>query len=182
MIKTKEINDYVDFFITSDTWFGRPQILDIAKRHSFSSVDDMNETLIKNWNKKIKRGDIVFHLGNFAWDPHTARSVLKRLNGEITFLLGSTDDALMEVAHEFDHVNLLDDQIVELPQFDSIICHYPLDVWNGKASGTIHFHGHTVFSHKTNLSILNRVNVCVDFWNYSPVKYSTIKDFINDKA
>jgi calcineurin-like phosphoesterase family protein len=171
----------IDFFITSDTWFGRPQILDIAKRTSFSSIDDMNEKLIKNWNKQVKKSDVVFHLGNFAWDPQTAKNVLKKLNGEITFLVGNSDDALLEVEHEFDNITVLEDQIIELPEFDSVICHYPLEVWNGKESGIIHFHGHTVFSHKTDLRYSNRVNTCIDFWNYSPLKFSTIKDFINDK-
>ncbi len=171
----------IDFFITSDTWFGRPQILDIARRFSFSSIDEMNDKLIKNWNKQVKKGDVVFHLGNFAWDPRTAKNVLKRLNGEITFLVGNSDDALLEVEHEFDNITVLDDQIVELPQYDSIICHYPLEAWNGKESGTIHFHGHTVYSHKTDLRLHNRINVCTDFWDYSPLKFSTIKEFINDK-
>jgi calcineurin-like phosphoesterase family protein len=170
-----------DFFITSDTWFGRPQILEIAKRNSFTSISDMNEKLISNWNKIVKKNDNVFHLGNFAWDPHTARSVLKKLKGNLHFLIGNADEALLEVYHEFDNAVILDDQIVELPQFDSVICHYPLDMWNGKESGTIHFHGHAVFSHKTDLRISNRVNACTDYWNYSPIKFSTIKDFINGK-
>jgi calcineurin-like phosphoesterase family protein len=170
-----------DFFVTSDTWFGRQQILEIGKRISFSSIDDMNEKLIKNWNSAVKNHDIVFHLGNFAWDPHTAKNVLSRLNGEIHFLIGNADEALLEVYHEFDNVTILEDQIVDLPQYDSVICHYPLEVWHGKESGTIHFHGHTVFSHKTDLRFSNRVNACIDHWNYSPVKYSTIKDFINGK-
>ncbi len=42
-----------DFYITSDTWFGRPQILQIANR-PFNDVEEMNAALIKNWNKKIK--------------------------------------------------------------------------------------------------------------------------------
>jgi calcineurin-like phosphoesterase family protein len=46
----------------------------------------MNSTLIKNWNNKVKKNDVVFHLGNFAWDPVTARKVLKKLNGKIYFL------------------------------------------------------------------------------------------------
>jgi len=179
MLKDLEIPE--DFFITSDTWFGRPQILQIANRLSFTDVDDMNEKLIKKWNKVVKKNDLVFHLGNFAWDPNTARNVLRKLNGRIYFLIGSIDDAILDVAHEFDNVTLIEDQILELPQYDSIICHYPLEVWNGKESGTIHFHGHTVYSHKTDLNKMNRINACTDFWGYAPIKYSTIKDFINDK-
>ena len=179
MLKDLEIPE--DFFITSDTWFGRPQILQIANRLSFKNVDDMNRQLIKNWNSVVKKSDIVFHLGNFAWDPQTARQVLNKLNGTIYFLVGSADEGFLDIQHEFDNITVLEDQIVELPQYDSLICHYPLEVWNGKDSGTIHFHGHTVFSHKTDLYQMNRINVCTDFWGYTPVKYSTIKDFINDK-
>lgn len=170
-----------EIFLTSDTWFGRPQILSIANRMQFTDLKEMHKVLIKNWNKAISKDDIVFHLGNFAWDPKTAADVLKKLNGKIFFLVGSADEALLEVYKDFENVNIIEGQIVELPKYDSIICHYPLSVWNGKDSGTIHFHGHTVYSHQTNLELSNRVNVCTDFWNYTPIKFSTIKDFINGK-
>ena len=55
MLKDLEIPK--DFYITSDTWFGRPQILQIANR-KFNDVDEMNATLIKNWNKVVKKNDI----------------------------------------------------------------------------------------------------------------------------
>ena len=177
MLRELEIPD--DFYITSDTWFGRTQILQIANR-KFDNVDEMNAALIKNWNKVVKKNDIIFHLGNFAWDPKTARQVLKKLNGQIYFMIGSSDDALLDIIHEFENVSILEDQILELPQYDSVISHYPLEVWNGKDSGTLHFHGHTVYSHKTDLSKMYRINVCTDFWNYTPVNYLTIKDFINE--
>tara|TARA_R110002153_G_scaffold47808_1_gene134992 strand:+ start:52 stop:579 length:528 start_codon:yes stop_codon:yes gene_type:complete len=167
-----------DFYITSDTWFGRPQILQIANR-AFNNIEEMNSVLIKNWNKKVKKTDVVFHLGNFAWDPITARKVLKKLNGTIYFIVGSQDDALLDVIDEFPNAEFLDELIEELVEFDTVISHYPLTVWNGKDSGTIHMHGHTVFSHKTNLTIESRFNVCTDFWGYSPVNYLTLKDFIN---
>jgi len=171
-----------DFYITSDTWFGRPQILGIANRSAFKNIDQMNAEFIKRWNKTVSNGDLVFHLGNFAWDPHTAKKVLKKLNGTIYFIIGNADDALLDVIDSFENkAEILDGQIIELPQFDSVISHYPLLEWNGRESGTIHFHGHTVFSHPTDLRISNRINVCTDFWNYSPIKFSTIKDFINGK-
>ena len=168
-----------DFYITSDTWFGRPQILQIANRLDFQTIEEMDATLIKNWNKKVRKKDVVFHLGNFAWDPATARKVLKKLNGIIYFLEGSQDDALTEVIEEFPNASFLVESIVELADCDLVLCHYPLAVWNGKDSGTIHMHGHTVFSHETNLKLENRFNVCTDFWGYTPVNYLTLKDFIN---
>tara|TARA_Y100000356_G_C11184144_1_gene248515 strand:+ start:9 stop:551 length:543 start_codon:yes stop_codon:yes gene_type:complete len=178
---TERLKRGSDFYVRSDTWFGRPQILQIANRIQFNNVDEMNQQLIKNWNKTVKKNDTVFHLGNFAWDPQTARQVLRKLNGQIYFIIGTADEALLDIESEFDNISVLEDQIIDLPQFDSVIAHYPLEVWNGKDTGTIHFHGHTVYSHKTDLDMMNRVNVCTDFWNYTPIKYSTIKDFIDGK-
>lgn len=168
-----------DFYITSDTWFGRPQILQIANRSSFKTIEEMDTALIKNWNMKVKMKDVVFHLGNFAWDPITARKVLKKLNGTIFFVRGSQDDALEEVIKEFPRASFLQDSITELIDFDLVLCHYPLSVWNGKDSGTLHMHGHTVFSHPTNLKLEKRFNMCTDFWNYTPVNYLTLKDFVD---
>ena len=101
-----------DFYITSDTWFGRPQILQIANR-TFNDLGEMNAALIKNWNKKVKKSDVVFHLGNFAWDPITARKVLKKLNGKIYFLKGNSDRALLEVIHEFPKAEFLKESIMD---------------------------------------------------------------------
>ena len=46
---TERLKRGKDFFITSDTWFGRPQILQIANRLQFKDIDEMNQVLIKNW-------------------------------------------------------------------------------------------------------------------------------------
>ena len=178
-MESKGVLKLKDFYVTSDTWFGREQILQIANRKDFKDIKDMNNSLIKLWNKTVKKDDVVFHLGNFAWDPHTAETMLRKLNGKIYFLLGPSDEALLDVYEEFKNAVILEDQILTLPMHDVVLCHYPLSVWNGKDTGTIHIHGHTVFSHKTNLKLENRFNICTDFWNYSPVNYLTLKDFVD---
>jgi hypothetical protein len=32
-----------------------------------SSVTEMNEALIAKWNAGVGKGDLVYHLGDFAW-------------------------------------------------------------------------------------------------------------------
>ena len=44
-----------DFFITSDTWFGRKEIIKIANRNDFKTVEEMNASLVRRWNKKVKK-------------------------------------------------------------------------------------------------------------------------------
>ena len=97
-------------------------------------------------------------------------------------MLGHCDDAIVEVINEFKNVDLLEDQIIKIEKHDLILCHYPLEVWPGKESGVIHIHGHTVYSHKTDLRAQKRINICTDNWGFSPVKISTLKDIINEAA
>jgi calcineurin-like phosphoesterase family protein len=176
-----DLNKLDDFFVTSDTWFGRNNILYAANRISqFSSIENMNNSLIKNWNKKVKKDDVVIHLGNFAWDPMIASKVLDKLNGHIYFICSNDDAALLKVAKNYNNVNIFSNQIIVLSEHDTVLSHYPITVWPGKETGTIHMHGHTVYSHKTNLKIENRINVCTDFWGFSPIKFSTIKEIINE--
>lgn len=49
----------------SDTHFGHVNILKYDER-PFADIEEMNEELIKRWNKKVKNGDTVWFLGDFA--------------------------------------------------------------------------------------------------------------------
>lgn len=167
-------------YLISDTFFGRKNIIDIAKRKEFDSIESMNEELISRWNETVSEYDIVYHLGNFAWDPITATAVLKRLNGSIIFVKGNYDDALEESLTNQGTAICYDGQILELPEYNAVLCHYPLEDWNGKDRGSVHFHGHTLKDLSTDLSKMNRVNVCVDCWNYAPICIDTILEIIKD--
>jgi calcineurin-like phosphoesterase family protein len=47
------------------TFFHR-NIIQYSNR-PFESVEDMNEQMIQRWNKQVKKDDIVYHLGDFAF-------------------------------------------------------------------------------------------------------------------
>jgi calcineurin-like phosphoesterase family protein len=120
----------------------------------------------------------VFHLGNFAWDPITCENVLKKLNGVIVFLRGNADEILFE-----QDVLISQESILSLKHFDVVLCHYPMKNWPGKETGTIHFHGHELYNNETTLvKGCNVVNVCTDFWDFKPVKFSAIKNIIDYKS
>ena len=165
-------------FFTSDTYFGRVNAITLLKR-PFSDVEEMNIELVKRWNSRVGKNDTVYHLGNFAWDPITASFAIELLNGKIFFLLGNSDDALKEVVLKSSkNKKVIRDQIIEIPELNAVVSHYPLEAWNGKEFGVIHFHGHLP-SLKTDLKKDLRVNCCADNWDYYPVEYSTILDIIN---
>ncbi len=52
-------------WFTSDQHFGHARICELAGR-PFDSVEEMNETLIHNWNERVGPSDTVYVLGDFA--------------------------------------------------------------------------------------------------------------------
>lgn len=128
-------------FVTSDTHFGHAKLIEYSKL-PFSSVEEMDETLIKNWNELVGRSDHVWHLGDFAFKNHL--SYLERLNGRIHLVLGNHDkfsvlvkDSFEEVRDLF-HGRLSGDK--KSPTF--FLFHYPTVSWPKKAYGCIHLYGH----------------------------------------
>lgn len=55
-----------NLFFTSDTHFFHEGIIKFCTR-PFESVEEMNETLIRNWNETVPKDGTVFHLGDFAF-------------------------------------------------------------------------------------------------------------------
>ena len=160
-------------FITSDTFFGRSSIIDIAKR-PFKTVEEMDSVLIENWNSVVSEEDIVYHLGNFAWSPVVTDNVLKVLNGSIRFMLGDFDDALKEVIEYYNGIDLFKDDIHKDYKHKIVLSHWPLAEWPGKDKGIYHFHGHMINSMKTDMTQSNRVNVCTDHWGYKPQEIKSL--------
>jgi calcineurin-like phosphoesterase family protein len=80
-----------NLFFTSDTHFFHEGIIKFCNR-PFESVEEMNETLIRNWNETVPKDGTVFHLGDFAFGGWREwMSAYNRLNGKIYLILGNHD-------------------------------------------------------------------------------------------
>lgn len=53
-------------FFTSDLHFGHKNIIRFDNR-PFFSVEEMDKTLIENWNRKVSADDTVYVLGDISW-------------------------------------------------------------------------------------------------------------------
>lgn len=156
-------------FLTSDTFFGRELS---AIQGGFESAEEMDEVIIDNWNSRVKPDDIVYHLGNFAWDPISAESALAFLNGTIFFVGGEYDKHMSENSLVKVGKHHLLPVISEVPKMNSVLSHWPLHNWLGKSEGVMHFHG----GEKIESNIPNRWCVNIKNWNWSPIDI----DFFNE--
>ena len=160
-------------FFTSDTFFGRKLT---AIERGFSSDEEMFDTYIENWNKRVGKNDTVYHLGNFAWDPISCESSMIHLNGKIHFLSGQYDSHLPEMSLiKIKRHSLINNQIAIIPDINCIISHWPLLDWPGKEEGFIHVHGGT---QATNLEDGHRFNANIANWNNAPIEFDFFKELI----
>ena len=79
-------------FFIADTHFGHKAIIDYENR-PFSSVEEMDEVLISNWNSVVGKDDRVFMLGDFSFygKRDAIMLILRRLNGRKSLVVGNHD-------------------------------------------------------------------------------------------
>ena len=59
---------------TSDLHLGHNNIVNLCKR-PFEDVDEMDAVLIDNWNRKVKKNDVVYLTGDAVWDKRRLRFI-----------------------------------------------------------------------------------------------------------
>lgn len=170
-------------FFTSDTHFGHANIIHLANR-PFLTVEEMNEELISRWNAVVGDDDLVYHLGDFAWRGVDINKALDWLNGRIVILKGNHDPMAPQGVPEFQTTPYFE---TTLRGVQFVLCHYPIESWNGMYKGAIHLHGHThdhtfdrSFSVCANngLKRVRRFNVSVEATNYQPISLDAIMEHV----
>lgn len=123
-------------YYTSDLHFGHKNIIQLTSR-PFSSVEEMDEVLIKNWNNKVTKNDLVYILGDFTWYNSVEKNlkILERLNGTKHLILGNHDPAnkIKPLLHCFNNIVFPTcyEEIHDSGN-DVVLCHYPIEDWNCK--------------------------------------------------
>lgn len=83
-----------NLFVTSDLHFSHKGVLKFCPaERPFSSVEEMNEALIDNWNRTVTKRDTVWVLGDvsFAKTWEETAGLLDQLKGNKNLILGNHD-------------------------------------------------------------------------------------------
>jgi calcineurin-like phosphoesterase family protein len=160
----------MDIWFTSDNHFGHANIVEYCKR-PFADADEMDEAMVERWNKVVKPGDLVYHLGDFMMGPNIAervKAMRKRLQGDIFIVLGNHDRGPgIYLAAGFQKAVrswLCNDGKVGLINMR----HRPPRAPGGDM---LHLCGHV---HEKWKRQDNVINVGVDVWNFTPVSLDTL--------
>jgi calcineurin-like phosphoesterase family protein len=57
----------------------------------FTSTEEMDETMVDNWNRVVRPQDKVYHLGDIAMSKRALHAIMPRLNGEKVLIKGNHD-------------------------------------------------------------------------------------------
>jgi calcineurin-like phosphoesterase family protein len=160
-------------FFTADEHYSHKNIIKYSNR-PFSSVEEMNESMIDNHNFTVTNRDITFHLGDFALinNPKIVHEdIINKLNGEHIFLKGSHDYWIKDK-------NALTLVEVMVDDYHITLCHYCLRTWPRSHFNTWHLYGH---SHGGLPAIGKSHDVGVDNNNFYPLSFSGLYDIMKNK-
>ena len=164
-----------NIFIIGDPHFMHRNIIKYCNR-PFETVEEMNETLIKNWNKVVGKYDIVYILGDFALcGKDKIIEIASQLNGRKRLILGNHDGASIETykaafEYVYNHSIILDEFF--------ILSHYPQFVTPNGLYANIHGHIHNNPEYVDHSA--RSFCACVERpeMNYTPIEFEAIKQFM----
>lgn len=78
-------------WFTSDQHFGHARIIELCDR-PFASIDEMNAVMIERWNDRVRAGDTVYVVGDFAMGQIAdTLPIAAKLNGRKILIPGNHD-------------------------------------------------------------------------------------------
>lgn len=169
-----------NLFLISDTHFNHENILnftdkDGAKVRTFDDVNHMNEVMIDNWNKVVKPGDKVYHLGDvFFGSKDNFKVMWPRLNGKKRLVVGNHDDVkFLSSGSFFEKVSMWR----MFKEFGLLLTHVPvhpstLSEKRFKDEPFLNVHGHI---HQNKSPDGPYKCVCVEHINYTPVHIEDVR-------
>lgn len=159
----------------------------------------MDEALIHNWNEKVPKDGLVFHLGDFAWGGFQQwKKVRERLNGEIILIKGNHDRKCgpqndIDAAKLFAFVT--PQMYVEIEGRRMYLNHFPFLTYSGvwrRPEDQVwalfgHVHSGPLSSDGKDMSRLSvlfptQYDVGVDNNNFTPISWNEVNEIISHKC
>ena len=167
-------------FVISDTHFSHEnawakfKLADGSPLRPFTSTEEMDETMVENWNNVVGPFDVVYHLGDVAISKR-GLDLVKRLNGKKRLIRGNHD-----IYKDSDYYNVGFEQIHGVRVFVDkwIFSHIPLHPDSVAERFRANICGH-LHANKVKLSdgTVDPRYVCVSVEqiNYTPVSFDDLE-------
>lgn len=126
-------------YYTADLHLGHYNILKYDKR-PFNSTQEMDKTIIDNWNNRVTDNDDVYIIGDVCFG-NNPENYIKQLKGKKHLIIGNHDKEVLKRCRSYfvsvDYYKKIYDNNKAI-----ILCHYPMAEWDGMFRESYHIYGH----------------------------------------
>lgn len=161
----------------------------------FKSVEQMNETILKNVCSTLKKGDTLYFLGDFAFARNTVNAerfmqTLASVGANLFFIKGNHDKRdTLKLYNKYGiylgeqkKISVLDDSKPDGNQ-EIVLNHYRMDVWDKSHHGVWHLHGHSHHSlpERPTARCMD-VGINGSWYDYNILSYEQVKKHMTTKT
>ena len=178
-------------WITSDTHYGHKNIVrgttnwrtqdgevPVESTRDFQTIEQMNWRMIDGINNFVSQNDTLIMLGDVSFggfeniDIFLDRLICKNIH----LIVGNHDHHIENNREDIQNRFLSVNHYLEVKINDRsfVLCHYPLQSWNGLNKGVIHLHGHVHLSPNKKFGNGKRMDVGVDGNSMDPYNINDI--------
>lgn len=162
-------------FFTSDEHFDHHNVLKYCNR-PFKDTNEMNSTIISNFNSVVPKNAITFHGGDFYLGSlnreQVNHEIIARMNGTHVFMNGNHDKWLKNDPKIPDLLEIVIDGIT------IVLSHFCLRTWSKSHFNSWHLFGH---SHGTLEPIGKSWDMGVDKNNFFPLSFDQVKSIMETR-
>jgi calcineurin-like phosphoesterase family protein len=174
----KIVNFTKPFWLISDTHFFHTKLFfEFGLRTEFKDTEEVNRTMLENWNNTVLDDEYIIFLGDFVCGTHehgldkyvTAQAIYDSLKGRKIFLKGNHDERLKK----YTKIPIIEDSLGIIYKGKRILLnHEPVsnferNDWDLMIHG--HVHNNLIFHHQKDM-----FNVSIESVNYKPVHIDEI--------
>lgn len=128
-------------YFIADTHFGHKNIIRLCNR-PFKDIEEMNNTLIKNWNHKVRGNDTIYILGDMFFRCYNVEEILRQLKGKKHLIIGNHDSSwINKVNLDKYFLSVSDLKVISDGKRAITLCHYPMLTWKHQMRSYM-IHGH----------------------------------------
>lgn len=169
----------MDYFI-SDTHFFHKNVIKFVdengiKQRNFDTIEEMNETIVDNWNRVVKDNDTVYHLGDVTLKSKYL-NIMDRLKGNKILIKGNHD-----IGNIHEYIKYFKDICGTRKYKSFLLSHYPIEnsAFPDWCVSNVHGHiHHNLIRYYDNTPKTRYCNVCVEHINFTPISYDELIDRI----
>lgn len=165
-------------YFISDTHFYHTNIIKYCNR-PFTSVNEMNKTIMDNWNSTVKDNDTIYVLGDFCLSLDTEMiDIFNKLKGNKILIRGNHDRKSVKFYENMGFTVLINPPIT-LEEYKVMLSHKPLPDTLIK-EGYINLHGHIHNKKieeeydKNLFDPKKHINLSVDVIDYKPISINEL--------